>query len=848
MRTLTRPLSACLIVAAVSGVVAAAQLVVTTLVSSVPFVPAVYSAPSSKLRTHLAASGGRLFWTDGTSTPIKSIPTAGGPIQAHATKMGAPHDVLVVGGVVVFLEQRDNVPGACIGPGTAAVVARAALDGSVPPTPLAVTSRCGASDVLATDGTRVFYVGTTSTPPQATIFAVPATGGTPETFHQESSILYSMTADASHLYWSQLPLMPMARPQIRRRPFAGGPAQDVVTLAGDVSGEIAVAGNDVFYALFDGVQYTIEKVATSGGTPVALAVTPDRPLSLAVDAGAVYWLDATSIRTVPITGGTPVTVHTGLQSPVDLVVAAGQYLLWTENACCPVTGRVMRVPISGGTAVEIAAAPDAPRRMFVHGDEVLWAEGVPQAQRPIGAGRVAKAPISGGPTTTLAAGLAGDTFTPLAVDGTSIYAADGDKVVRLPLNGGQPVLLYRGPDGPNGIVDLAVSGAELFFLEETTIRRLATSGGAAVTVSSHIGLHQPFKLLVDATRVYWADMAGVYAAPRAGGPAVALAQNLAAVNDIATDGLHVYFGEGDAGRVARVAVGGGAVEFVGTASVFSRIPIAVTGADVYWRDASLQRIQRRSKASGAESTLVTGVQMGDVIGDTLIVDGTGVAWTEVPGGRIRVAAPPVPPALTLSLNRQSFGAGDTLALAVNLLVGTDPSPVDVYLVNSAPDGALRSLQFDGSQAPGLRPLVRGLTPLPFSGEVWRGALSPDALTGAHAWLGALTVPGSLNVIGSIAQVPYTVSPPGPPTGVTATVVARTVTLQWTRPAVGTPASYQLDAGTEPGLANLLAGVDLGPGTTATFQGVPPGVYYVRLRARIGTNVSAPSNEVTIGVP
>lgn len=851
MRAMIRGLSVWLLVAAISSVVAAAQLVATTLVSSVPFIPAIYSAPSSRLRTHLVSSGGRLFWTDATNAPIKSLPAGGGPIQAHAVRMGAPHDVLVVDGAVVFLEQRDNVSLTCFGSGTAAVVTRAALDGSLPPTPLAVTSRCGAGgDVLATDGTRIFYVGTASAPPETTIFAVSPTGGTPETFHQESSVVYSMAADATHLYWSQLPLAPMAAPQIRRRPLSGGPAQGVVTLTGALSGEIAVTGDEVFYARFDGVQHTVEKVAASGGTPVVLAVAPGRPLSLAVDVGtgSVYWLDATAIHTVPLTGGAPVTVHSGLQSPVDLVTVAGQYLVWTENVCCPVNGRVMRVPIAGGAAVEIAAAPDAPRRMFVHGNDVIWAEGVPLAQRPIGAGRIARVAVGGGPTTTLAAGLAGDTFTPFAVDATSIYAADSDKVVRVPLNGGQPVLLYRGPDGPNGIVDLAVDGAELFFLEETTVRRLSTSGGAAVTVATHAGLHQPFAMLLDATRVYWADMAGVYAAPRAGGPAVALAQNLAAVNSIATDGLHVYFGEGDAGRVARVAVGGGAVEFVGTAGLFSRIPIAVSDTDVYWRDAAMQRIQRRAKGSGAELTLATDVRMGVSVTDSLIIDGAGVAWTEVASRRIRRAAPPVPPTLTIAVNRQNVGAGDIQALSVQLGPGTDASPVDVFLVDSAPDGTLRSLQADGTRAPGLRPIVRGLTPLPFSGEVWRGPLPPETLTGAHAWLGALTRPGTLDVIGAIARAPYTVHPPGAPTGLTAQVAARAVTLQWQAPAVGTPTSYLLDAGTGPGLANLLSGVDIGPGTTVTFASVPPGTYFVRLRTRTGTTASAPSNDVVIHVP
>lgn len=68
----------------------------------------------------------------------------------------------------------------------------------------------------------------------------------------------------------------------------------------------------------------------------------------------------------------------------------------------------------------------------------------------------------------------------------------------------------------------------------------------------------------------------------------------------------------------------------------------------------------------------------------------------------------------------------------------------------------------------------------------------------------------------------------------------TVTLRWT----GGAATYVLDVGTAPGAANL-GSFPLG-GVTSFSAAVPPGTFYVRVRAVSATGVaSAPSNELTL---
>lgn len=80
------------------------------------------------------------------------------------------------------------------------------------------------------------------------------------------------------------------------------------------------------------------------------------------------------------------------------------------------------------------------------------------------------------------------------------------------------------------------------------------------------------------------------------------------------------------------------------------------------------------------------------------------------------------------------------------------------------------------------------------------------------------------------------------------VTGHSVSLTWALPAESTAVTgYRLEAGSHPGLANILTS-SLGPGGSFGAAGVPPGRYYVRVRAVNANGVRAPSNEIVIDVP
>jgi len=87
-----------------------------------------------------------------------------------------------------------------------------------------------------------------------------------------------------------------------------------------------------------------------------------------------------------------------------------------------------------------------------------------------------------------------------------------------------------------------------------------------------------------------------------------------------------------------------------------------------------------------------------------------------------------------------------------------------------------------------------------------------------------------------------------PSGLVAGLINTQVTLRWVA-ALATVTSYVVEAGSSPGAADL---AQLDTGSTSPFLQViaPPGVYYVRVRARIDGILSLPSNEIrlTVGSP
>ena len=89
--------------------------------------------------------------------------------------------------------------------------------------------------------------------------------------------------------------------------------------------------------------------------------------------------------------------------------------------------------------------------------------------------------------------------------------------------------------------------------------------------------------------------------------------------------------------------------------------------------------------------------------------------------------------------------------------------------------------------------------------------------------------------------------PGVPTGLSANIVGTSVTLSWTAPPTRHGANLHRRSWISTGFGEPCKPRDRKPRDLGRFPGVPPGLYYVRVRARNAVGTSGPSTDVQVAV-
>jgi hypothetical protein len=180
-------------------------------------------------------------------------------------------------------------------------------------------------------------------------------------------------------------------------------------------------------------------------------------------------------------------------------------------------------------------------------------------------------------------------------------------------------------------------------------------------------------------------------------------------------------------------------------------------------------------------------------------------------------------------NLSATVTGSQVALAWDVPFG--PTPPN-YILQAGNTSGVYNL-FTGSIG-GVRSLVANN--LPNGAYYWR-------LIGDHSTFQQPPSDEAFFQIGSGGPC----TPPGPPANFNFSVTGLQVTLQWQAPASGgPPTTYIVEAGSAPDLANLY-NAPTGSTATALAVSAPPGLYYVRVRARNACGTSLPSTTHAIGV-
>jgi len=125
---------------------------------------------------------------------------------------------------------------------------------------------------------------------------------------------------------------------------------------------------------------------------------------------------------------------------------------------------------------------------------------------------------------------------------------------------------------------------------------------------------------------------------------------------------------------------------------------------------------------------------------------------------VTVNSPQPIPTIAVALNQASYITGDTMTVLARTTTGTLPANADVYVALQLPDGTLLVMQPDGSFSTAITPLVANIPVPNFNGAIFNFTFSGAEPPGNYTWFAALTTPGTLNVIGTLAVAPFSFGP------------------------------------------------------------------------------------------
>jgi hypothetical protein len=263
---------------------------------------------------------------------------------------------------------------------------------------------------------------------------------------------------------------------------------------------------------------------TSDGCPETVAMGQGSPWGIAVDAGNLYWSNASdqTVMRMPF-GGAPAVIASN-SSATFAIDATDVY--WVSP-----TSVIMKAPLTGGPAVTLADRSNITTQsvstLAVDPAFVYWGE-----YRPC-LGVLMKVPKAGGNPTSIASSNQQPPGQ-LAVDATNLYSSSfGAGVFKLPLAGGPPVVLASG-----GAYNLVIAGQTVVWSSANGLRRVPIAGGTPVEISPETTARS---LATDGTDVFWGRGNGqVVSKPIAGGSEKVLA-NYQYPRGIAVDATSVYW-------------------------------------------------------------------------------------------------------------------------------------------------------------------------------------------------------------------------------------------------------------------------------------------------------------------
>jgi len=271
----------------------------------------------------------------------------------------------------------------------------------------------------------------------------------------------------------------------------------LVTLARDQSnvGCLVLDPNSVYWASAElpstGI---INRSSISGGTfsSISMSSPAPWPCTMTVDDMFAYWASGSLgvVQRARVRGGVAQTLSTGLGA--EFLAIDGQNVYFTGQFAYPT-----KVALSGGAATRLADSLGA-AGMAIDRHNLYWTLRDGASTR----GDVRQVSLSGGAVSTLAQGEGAPQG--IAADDEAVYWANNQsgEIRKFTHVGGVVTTLAAGEFTPTV---LAIDGTNVYFSALGGLRKVAKSGGTAVTLAAS----QAFDIKVDQTSVYWTDGSAV---------------------------------------------------------------------------------------------------------------------------------------------------------------------------------------------------------------------------------------------------------------------------------------------------------------------------------------------------
>jgi hypothetical protein len=234
----------------------------------------------------------------------------------------------------------------------------------------------------------------------------------------------TLEADDTELFYSTGLLT------IGRRPIAGGPALELGSAGTTVRGMTSDATH-VYWVELSGV---LHGVAKSGGAAFEASYVVGNPTEVTVDATHLYWIfpDGGRVAMAPKPSGE--AMHIGGQDVPRSITTDATHVYWVNAGSTPATGQLMRASRGDLTTVEVVLSGlDAPVSVTATSEAIYWASKTAVFRLPKGE-TVAQ---------TVATGFA--EVTQIGVHGSALYGIGMDGLWKVPVAGGERVVLHPSP-------------------------------------------------------------------------------------------------------------------------------------------------------------------------------------------------------------------------------------------------------------------------------------------------------------------------------------------------------------------------------------------------------------------